>query len=62
MQRSASYEIPHPQEAAESDVFDRAGIYVPTAVSAVLLLLLNYCNMYFFLVSSFVHAYYMHNN
>ena len=46
MQRPASYEVPHPQEAAESDVFDIAGIYVPTAVSAALLLLLNY--MYFF--------------
>lgn len=42
MQRPASYEVPRPQEAAESDVFDRTGIYVPTAVSATLLLLVNY--------------------
>ena len=45
-QRPAGYEVPQPQEAAESDVFDRAGIYIPTAVSATLLLLVNY--VYFF--------------
>ena len=33
MQRPASYEVPELQEAVESDVFDRAGVYVPTAVS-----------------------------
>ena len=42
MQGPASYEVPQPQEAVESDVFDRAGIYVPTVVSATLLLLVNY--------------------
>ena len=34
MQRPVSYEVPELQGAVESDVFERAGVYVPTAVSA----------------------------
>ena len=55
MQRPANYVIPKPQGGVESDVFDTAGIYVPTPVSATLQLLLVNCMQFFESVDLCMH-------